>query len=279
MRLIFSVFIFIFFIGCRQQSRYIKIKGSETVLPITLKLAEEFGKNANLPGISVSAGGSGVGIAALLEDNADIAMSSREIKFDEKIKFKERKTPYCETIIAYDALAIVTHPSNPIDSISLRQLKLIYQDSIKNWKEIGGQNHKIIPFNRESSSGTYEFFKSEVLKKQKFGKLETVGANGELVEKIAANPRSIGYVGIAYLAPKVKTLKVYREPGTAAVAPTIKNTMQGRYPLARPLYFYYLCEKQKKLEKVLAYIASPKGQEMVKSVGYPPNMKNNSVPN
>jgi phosphate transport system substrate-binding protein len=117
------------------------------------------------------------------------------------------------------------------------------------------------------------------LKKQKFGKLETVGANGELVEKIAANPRSIGYVGIAYLTPKVKTLKIYKEPGTKAVAPTINNTMQGRYPLARPLYFYYLCEKRKKLEKVLRYITSPKGQEMVKSVGYSPNMKYYSVPN
>ena len=279
MRLIFPIFISIFFIGCQRQSGYIKIKGSETVLPIALKLAEEFGKSANLPGISVSAGGSGVGIAALLEHNADIAMSSREIKFDEKIKFKDRKTPYCEAVIAYDALAIVTHPSNPIDSISLRELKLIYQDSIKSWKAIGGESHKIIAFNRESSSGTYEFFKSEVLKKQKFGKLETVGANGELVEKIAANPRSIGYVGIAYLTPKVKTLKIYKEPGTKAVAPTINNTMQGRYPLARPLYFYYLCEKRKKLEKVLRYITSPKGQEMVKSVGYPPNMKYYSVPN
>jgi phosphate transport system substrate-binding protein len=274
---IFFIFIFIFFIGCRQQSEYIKIKGSETVLPISLKLAEEFGKNANLPRISVSAGGSGVGIGALLERNADIAMSSREIKFDEKIKFKERKTPYCQALIAYDALAIITHPSNPVDSISLKELKLVYQDSIKNWKEIGGENRRIIAFNRESSSGTYEFFKSEALKKQKFGKLETVGANGELIEKIAANPRSIGYVGIAYLTPKVKTLKVYKEKGTSAVAPTITNAMHRRYPLARPLYFYYLCEKQKKLEKVLAYITSPKGQEMVKSVGYPPNLKYYSV--
>ncbi|MCS6904900.1 MAG: phosphate ABC transporter substrate-binding protein [Bacteroidia bacterium] len=268
----FELVIFLIIVlGCQPQSRYIKIKGSETVLPISLKLAEEFGKVPRLPGISVTAGGSGVGIAALLEKNADIAMSSREIKFEEKLKFKDRKVAYCEKIIGYDALAIVTHPSNPVDSISLRQLKLIFQDSIQYWSEVGGHKQKIVAFNRESSSGTYEFFKNVVLKKQKFGKLETVGANGELVEKIAANPRSIGYVGIAYLNPKVKTLKVYERAGEPAAAPTIENTMKGIYPLVRPLYFYYLCEREKELAPVLDFITSIKGQEMVKSVGYPPN--------
>lgn len=265
------VLIFFLELGCQPQTCYIKIKGSETVLPISLKLAEEFGKIANSPGISVTAGGSGVGIAALLEKNADIAMSSREIKFEEKLKFKDRNVGYCEKIIAYDALAIVVHPSNPLDSISLRQLKLIFQDSVQYWNQVGGSKHRIVAFNRESSSGTYEFFKSIVLKKQKFGKLETVGANGELVEKIASNPQSIGYVGIAYLNPKVKTLKIYEHPGKIAIAPTIENTMRGAYPLARPLYFYYLCEREKELAPVLNYITSPKGQEMIKSVGYPPN--------
>lgn len=257
--------------GCEQDTQNIKIKGSETVLPISLELAETFRNDADRPGISVTAGGSGVGIAALLEQNADIAMASRAIKFEERIKFRDREMAYCENIIAYDALAVIVHPSNPLDSISFADLKRIFQDSLRNWKALGGPDREIVAINRESSSGTYSFFKKVILEKEPYGNLETVGANGELVEKIGSNPQTIGYVGLAYINDKVKPLKIHNTRTRTSVEPTMAHAMHQRYPLTRPLYFYYLCNREEELKPVLEYLMSNRGQELVKSVGYPPN--------
>lgn len=263
---------FFFLSGCGNRTPYVKIKGSETVLPIALELAEVASLSPNLPKVSVTAGGSGVGIAALLENNTDIAMSSRDMKFEEKLRFQAQQTPFEELTIAYDALAIIVHPDNPIDTLTLDQLKGIYQGKYKNWIELGGRDLPIVAYNRESSSGTYEFFKKEVLNKEKFDQLETVGANGELVEKIVENARTIAYVGIAFVDPKrVKVLKIFNPTLKRSIPATIESSMDKSYALSRPLYFYYKKNAQQKVQPVIDYIRSRTGQALVRKVGYPPN--------
>ncbi len=260
--------------ACSQDKNYIKIKGSETVLPIVLELAERFTEDPNRPDISVTAGGSGVGIAALLQENTDIAMSSRAIKFKERASFREHDLPFDELVVAYDALAVIAHNSNPVDSLTLEQLKAIFQGKITNWKEVGGEDQNIVAFNRESSSGTYGFFQKKVLEGDKFGKLQTVGANGELVEKVADNKLTLAYVGIAYVDPEsVKQIKIYNPDLKRSIEPSIETAMKGEYPLNRPLYFYYLQRDRQRLQPIIDFLQSQAGQEMVVGTGYPPNPK------
>jgi phosphate transport system substrate-binding protein len=260
--------------ACDSNSGYVKIKGSETVLPIALELAEQVSADPRMPLVSVTAGGSGVGIAALVEGNTDLAMSSRDIKLEEKIRIRSRGEDFTEIVIGFDALALIVHPSNPVDSLSLQQIKGIFQGTITNWKEVGGRDLPIVPFNRESSSGTYEFFKKVVLSKERFGKLQTVGANGELAEKVASSPNSIGYVGIAFVDERmVKAVRIYNPATGRSVAATIKNSMNGSYPLARPLYFYYLNRDEARVKPIIDLITSERGQRMVLKTGYPPNPK------
>jgi phosphate transport system substrate-binding protein len=258
--------------GCGPDKGYIKIKGSETVLPIALKLAESFSNDPNLPNVSVTAGGSGVGIAALMQDNTDIAMASRSIKFSERVAMQQLGYDFEEVTIAFDALAIIAHPTNPVDTLTTEQLKGIYTGAITNWNQVGGADLPIVPFNRESSSGTYEFFKQAVLKGDLFASLQTVGANGELVEKITTSPQGIGYVGIAFVDPQhVKLIRIWNPELQRSVPASIESAMDHSYPLNRPLFFYYLQRHAAKVKPVINYIRSRAGQEMVRSVNYPPN--------
>ncbi|MFW5659508.1 MAG: phosphate ABC transporter substrate-binding protein, partial [Bacteroidota bacterium] len=244
------------------------------VLPIALELAERFTEDPDRPDISVTAGGSGVGIAALLQENTDIAMSSRAIKFKERASFREQDLPFDELVLAYDALAVVAHKTNPVDSLTLQQLKGIFQGKITNWKQVGGEDQNIVAFNRESSSGTYGFFQKKVLEGDKFGKLETVGANGELVEKVADNKLTIAYVGLAYVDPKsVKQIKIYNPDLKRSIEPSIKTAMKGEYPLKRPLFFYFLQRDRQRLQPIIDFVKSQAGQQMVIDSGYPPNSK------
>ena len=261
-------------IGCSQDKGYIKIKGSETVLPISLALAEYFTDAPTRPDIAVTAGGSGVGIAALLQENTDFAMSSRAIKFKERANFREKDLPFDEWIVALDALAVIVHNDNPVDSMTLKQLKAIYQGKITNWKQLGGNDESIVAYNRESSSGTYGFFQKKVLEGERFGKLQSVGANGELVEKVADNTLTIAYVGIAYVDPtSVKQIKIYNPELGRSVVPSIETAVSGDYPLKRPLFFYSLQRDRKRLKPVTDFLQSQAGQELVIGTGYPPNPK------
>jgi phosphate transport system substrate-binding protein len=257
--------------GQREKS-YIKIKGSETVLPISLELAERFSTAEGRPAVSVTAGGSGVGIAALLEENTDIAMASRAVKFKERMRFLNRDLKLVEVVIAYDALAVIVHPDNPVDQLSLAQLKQIYTGEVTNWKAVGGRDEAIVAFNRESSSGTYGFFQKKVLGGEKFGKLQSVGANGELVEKVRDNTQSIGYVGIAYTGGGSKAIQIVNAETGQPVAASMDNAMDKTYPLTRPLFYYFLANRTGKVSPVIDFMRSQAGQELVMRVGYPPNM-------
>ncbi|HET7732643.1 MAG TPA: PstS family phosphate ABC transporter substrate-binding protein, partial [Paludibacter sp.] len=197
-----------------------KLKGSDTVLPLAQKEAEVFGKKTG-KSVTVIGGGSGVGIAALLEGTTDIAMSSRKMKFDEKVKCQEAGKAITEKVIAFDALAVIVNPGNPVSKLTRAQLEGIFTGKITNWKQVGGADLKIIPYSRETSSGTYEFFKEHImLNKNYVNSILSMPATGAIVQSVSQTKGAIGYVGLAYLEKNVKALQVSFD-GKTYVAPSM----------------------------------------------------------
>jgi len=247
----------------------IKVKGSDTVLPLGQKEAEEYMKANKGKSVSVTGGGSGVGIAALIDNTTDIAASSRKMKMDEKLKISDAGKSLKETIIAYDALSIIVNPSNPVNQLTREQLEGIFTGKITNWKQVGGADLKIIAYTRESSSGTYEFIKDHVLKGKNFASSAlSVAATGAIVQSVSQTKGAIGYVGIAYSSPAVKDLKVSFDKGKTFVAPSIATAKNKTYPITRPLYFYYTTSVEAKVKPFINYILSAQGQANVLKTGY-----------
>jgi len=249
----------------------LKIKGSDTVLPLTQQEAEQYMKKNSGSSIMVTGGGSGVGIAALLNGTTDIAQSSRKLKLDEKMKLSDAGKAFKETIIAYDALAVIVNPSNKVTQLTREQLESIYTGKIKNWKEVGGADVKIVVYSRETSSGTYEFFKEHVLKGKNFAPSALLmPATGAIVQSISQTSGAIGYVGIAYLEKSVKALKVSFDKGKVFVAPSVETAKNKSYPITRPLYYYYLTSIEKNVSPFVKFVLSPTGQDLVLKTGYVP---------
>jgi phosphate transport system substrate-binding protein len=248
-----------------------KIKGSDTVLPLTQKEAEVYMKNNPGSSIMVTGGGSGVGISALLTGSTDIAQASRNLKLDEKMKLNEAGKAFVETIIAYDALAVIVHPSNPVSKLTREQLEGIFTGKIKNWKEVGGADMNIVAYSRETSSGTYEFFKEHVLNKKNFMPAALLmPATGAIVQSVSQTKGAIGYVGLAYLEKTIKPLEVSFNQGKTFTAPSVKSAQDKTYPIARPLYYYYLKTSEKSVSPFVKFILSPEGQKLVLNEGYIP---------
>ena len=260
----FSLAVAIF--GCsRDKGTKIVIKGSTTVLPITQKTAEEYRKKHKVS-ISIEGSGSGNGIKALIDGTCDIANSSREIKDKEIAKAKENDISVKEIVVAYDMIVPVVHPSNPVKSLTIDQLKAIYGGSITNWKQLGGKNENIVVISRDTSSGTYEVWEEKVMNKTDVTKSALLQAsNGAIVSAVTQNPKAIGYIGYGYLNDKIKALKVNGIEGT------IGNGKSGHYPISRKLYMYVNENKlSKEAKSFIDYILSPEGQALVKETGYIP---------
>ena len=186
-----------------------RIKGSDTVLPIAQQTAERFMILNPSARVTVTGGGTGVGISALLDQTTDIAMASRAIKFSEKMKVKAAGEDLAEVPIAYDALAVVVHPSNPVKQLTRQQLEDIFRGKITNWQQVGGDDRKIVVYSRETSSGTYEFFKESVLKNKNYMSSSlSMPATGAIIQSVSQTRGAIGYVGLAYVSPRIKTLAV-----------------------------------------------------------------------
>ncbi len=246
----------------------INIKGSETVLPISEKAASLFAKN-NTQSVSVTGGGSGVGIAALLSGNTNIAQSSRKIKFSEQQKSRESGNTIKEVITAYDALAVIVNPENKIGKLTRKQLEEIFTGKITNWKEIGGEDLQIVPYSRETSSGTYEFFKEHVLQNKNFmSGIMSMPANGAVIQSVSQTKGAIAYVGLAYLNSSVKGISVSFDEGKSYAEPTVENAKNKTYPIVRPLYYYYLTESESVVKKYMDFILSSDGQQVVEELGY-----------
>ena len=213
-----------------------RIKGSDTVLPVSQETAEIFMNTHPEQRVTVTGGGTGVGISALMDHTTDIAMASRPIKFSEKMKLKAAGQEVKEVIIAYDALAIIVHPDNPVSRLTRQQLEGIFRGKIVNWKQVGGPDMKIIVYSRETSSGTYEFFKESVLKNKNYmsGSL-SMPATGAVIQSVSQTKGAIGYVGLAYLSDRVKPIAVSYDEGKHYVLPTMENGTKRQYPVVRPL--------------------------------------------
>lgn len=245
-----------------------KLKGSDTVLPLAQKEAETYSKKNAKSSISVTGGGSGVGISALVDGSTDIAMASRKIKLDEKMKLQEAGRPVVEKTIARDALAIIVNPKNNVSQLTRQQLEDIFTGKITNWKQVGGADLKIVVYSRETSSGTYEFFKESILKHKNYmSSVLSMPATGAIIQSVGQTPGAIGYVGLAYLTPSVKALKVSYD-GKTYVEPSYTNAKNGTYPVVRPLYFYYVKSNESKVKPFVDYVMTAEGQGIVKKVGY-----------
>jgi phosphate transport system substrate-binding protein len=248
-----------------------KIKGSDTCLPLSQKFAENYMKNNKGSNISVVGGGSGVGFASLLNGTTHIAQASRKIKMDEKIKLQDAGKTAKETIIAYDALAVIVHPSNPVSQLTREQLEGIFTGKITNWKQVGGEDLKIIVYSRETSSGTYEFFREHVLNKKNFvSSALLMPATGAIIQSVGQTKGAIGYVGLAYLEKSSKALKVSYDKGKNYVEPNVQNAKNKSYPVTRPLFFYHLTSVDAVVKPFLNYVLSEEGQKVVLAEGYVP---------
>jgi phosphate transport system substrate-binding protein len=247
----------------------INIEGSTTVFPLAQAAAEIYMENHPEKSINVISGGSTTGIKALTEGEVDIAMASRKMKYSEKKAAEENGIEPVEHVIAWDGLTVVVNPENPVDQLTYEQIKGIYDGSISNWAEIGGEDQKIIIQNRDPSSGTYGYFKDEILGDDKFRPdLVSRDSNGAIVQAVTQEDAAIGYIGFAYLDDSVKAVDI--DSGNGMVEPTSENILSGKYPLARPLHFYTDGQPTGLAADFIGFILSEEGTITINDVGYFP---------
>jgi phosphate transport system substrate-binding protein len=251
--------------GAASAQGRIVIKGSTTVLPIAQAAAEAFMKKNPGVNISISGGGSGDGIKALIDKSTDIADSSREMKPEEVSLAKSKGVNPVANKVAIDAIVPIVHPSNPVSNLTIEQLSLIYQGKIRNWKEVGGENRQIIVVSRDTSSGTYESWEQKVLHGAKVTpRAQLQASNGAIVQVVAKNKFAIGYIGLGYLNKSVKGVTVN------GIEHTVQNAISGKYPIARPLYMYTDGQPQAAAGNFLKFLAGPEGQKIVQKEGFVP---------
>lgn len=265
--------------GTAAEPTTIQVKGSDTMVNVAQAWAEEYKKVDPTADVEVSGGGSGVGIAALERGTIDIANASREMKPAEIEKTKQQtgKVP-SDFIVGYDGLAVYVHKDNPLTEISLEELASLYAENgtVSKWSELGVTipgvtDDTIVRVSRQSSSGTYEFFREHVLDKHDF-RLGSRDMNGskEVVELVGTTKTAIGYSGMGYVTPDVKMLKISPKKGEPAIEPTVENTLSKVYPLARSLHFYTLGEPEGAVKKYIEWTLSPAGQKVLQDNGYVP---------
>ena len=245
------------------------LKGSDTVLPLAQAEAEDFMIAYPEKSVTVTGGGSGVGIAALIDGEVDIATASREMKADEIEAAKANDINPVEHTIAIDGISVIVNSNNPVFELTFDQLRGIYNGSISNWKDVGGEDKSIVVISRDSSSGTYEYFKEDVLLGDEYRPdALTQPATGGIVSEVTQNPSAIGYIGVAYLDESIKALSL--DGGNGSEYPSSENIISGAYPLSRPLYFYTDGEPSGLTKEFIDYVMSEDGQSIVSEVGYFP---------
>ncbi len=253
----------------------IENKGSDTLVNLALAWAEAYmGEHPDIR-ISVTGGGSGTGIAALINGTVDIANASREMKKEEIEAAKKNGFEPVEHVVAKDAIAVVVHPSNPVQGLTLQQISDIYTGKITNWSQVGGKNRPIVLLSRESNSGTYVYFLEEVIRLGK--KSETLFSPETLLmpssegisAEIRQNPNAIGYDGLGYVTPDQKMIGVAKDAASAFVLPAVATVNDETYPISRGLYMYTAGELTGRVKAYLDYILG-EGQKLVPTLGFVP---------
>jgi phosphate transport system substrate-binding protein len=255
----------------------IENKGSDTMVNLALAWAQTYGQIYPNVQIAVTGGGSGTGIASLINGTVDMANASRQIKPEERAQAEANGIDPVEYVVAGDAIAIVVHPSNPVDGLTIPQLADIYSGKITDWRDIGGDDRPIVLLSRESNSGTHVYFLEEVVR-QGLADDHTLFSPDTLLmpssEGISAevrqNPNAIGYDGLGYVTPDQKMVAVARAEDGPYVLPAVETVKDGSYPIARGLYIYTAGEAQGAVRAYLDWILGPEGQAIVREQGFVP---------
>jgi len=249
----------------------VTIKGSDTMVILGQRWAETYMKAHPDSRIQVTGGGSGTGIAALINGGTDICEASRPMKDKEKDMVLSRHgKPVSEIPVALDGIAVYVPLSSSIQSLTLPQLKAIYTGAITNWRDLRGKDQRLVAYSRENNSGTYVFFKEHVLNNEDFGRdIQTLPGTAAIVNAVSKDPASLGYGGIAY-ASGIRAIAVRSDEMSEAVAPSLQTVESGQYPLSRQLFFYTVGEPSGETKAFIDWVLSPEGQKICEAVGYYP---------
>lgn len=272
--LILAVLSILFATGCPSRqptAKAVTCKGSDTMVILVQRWAENYMKEKPDVVIQVTGGGSGTGIAALINGGTDICQASRSMTDKERGQIKAKFGKEAKEIpVALDGIAIYVNEKNPLSEISLSQLKDIYMGKIKNWKDLGGMDTQIIPYSRENNSGTYMYFKEHVLAGADFDVgIQTLPGTAAVVNAVSKDVHSLGYGGIAY-SHGIKVLKVKKDEGSEAVEANLDNVTNGKYPISRKLFFYTVGEPAGQAKEFIDWTLGAEGQKICEEVGYYP---------
>lgn len=257
--------------GTAPRSRSVTVKGSDTMVILGQRWAETYMKEHPGVSIQVTGGGSGTGIAALINGATDICEASRPMKDKEKEMVRSRHGRDVKEIpVALDGVTIYVNQANPIQSLTRAEIKGIYTGRITNWREVGGRDEKIVAYSRENNSGTYVFFKEHVLGDDDFAReIQTLPGTAAVVNAVSKDPASIGYGGVAY-ASGIREVPIRPENGGKPILPSPANVRSGLYPLSRNLFFYTIGEPAGAAKDFIDWVLGPEGQKICEMVGYYP---------
>jgi phosphate transport system substrate-binding protein len=257
--------------GFTWQGETITVKGSDTMVILAQRWAEEYMGTHPGTTIQVTGGGSGTGISALINGTTDICDASRPMKKSEREKLKQRfNTLGVEIKAAKDGLAVYVNESNPVGELTLAQIKGIYTGKVGNWKQVGGPDAKIILYSRENNSGTYVYFKDNVLEGEDFAaNAQNMPGTAAVVNAVAKDKYGIGYGGAAY-GKGIKFLKAKKDESSPGYEPTAEHVKSGAYPITRYLYLYTRSKPTGAMKEYIDWILSAEGQQVVTKVGYFP---------
>lgn len=258
------------FTGCggAKESKVIQAKGSDTILNVTQGIAEEFMQKNPKAKIAVTGGGSGVGISALLNKTTDIAMASRAMKQSEIDKAKELGIGVEEVVLGFDGITLIVNQNNQVKGLDSVTLGKIFRGEITNWKEVGGDDAKIVALSRDSSSGTHEFFKEHVIRGGEKNNLEYgpetlyMPSNEAIKQEVKSNKYAIGYIGMGYMDDSVHSLAI------DGITPSKENVSNKTYPIAREVYWYVPSERTGTMKELVDFAISADGQSIVESEGF-----------
>jgi phosphate transport system substrate-binding protein len=258
-------------------AKYVENKGSDTIVNLALAWAEKYQSEHPEVRISVTGGGSGTGIAALINKTVDIANASRQIKQEEIDQAQANGVSPVEHVIARDAIAVIVNPENPVSQLTLQQISDIYSGKINNWQEVGGEDRPIVRLSRETNSGTHVYFLETVLrlgnsKDKTLFSMDTLllPSSEGIVAEARQNPNAIGYDGLGYVPKDLKTIAIAKEAGTPYVLPSIPTVNDKTYPIARDLYMYTNGEATGITKEYLDWIVSKEAQQIVADLGFVP---------
>lgn len=250
------------------------IKGSDTMVHLVTTWAEAYGKDRRDVEISVTGGGSGTGVSALLNRTTDICAASRDMTAEEKQKAEQKGLRLVERAVARDGIAVIVHPSNPVNELTIEQLRKIYIGASANWRDVGGADGGFVILSRETSSGTYVFFQEHVLNKQDYTpKARLMPATSAIIQSVSEDALAIGYVGLGYALEakgKVKVLRIKAKDDAPSVEPSEDTVRSGAYSISRPLYFYMDDAASASAKAFVEFCLSERGQAIVREVGFVP---------